>query len=197
MKCAPHLKRQADAASRLLALAAFTLLAGCSTARPWVNEPAGPGVLEAVVQAAPPTQRGSVVAAMTFSGGGARAAAFGLGVMRELKATPLEWDGRKGTLLDTVGLVSGVSGGSILASYYAAFGDDVFTRFEPDYLRVDFQDRLLTQAVMPNTYGASPRLGMAEATCLQTTWISCIAERRLAMQQPDLVPLCWSSRLPT
>ncbi|SFD61283.1 NTE family protein [Paracidovorax konjaci] len=151
MKCAPHLERQADAASRLLALAAFTLLAGCSTARPWVNEPAGPGVLEAVVQAAPPTQRGSVVAAMTFSGGGARAAAFGLGVLRELKATPLEWDGRKGTLLDTVGLVSGVSGGSILASYYAAFGDDVFTRFEPDYLRVDFQDRLLTQAVMPNT----------------------------------------------
>lgn len=128
-----------------------TLAAGCSTVRPWVNPPAGPAVLEAVAHAAPQPQRGSVVAAVTFSGGGARAAAFGLGVMRELKATPLDWDGSQGTLLDTVGLVSGVSGGSILAAYYAAFGDQVFTRFEPEFLQAGFQDRLLTQTAMPAT----------------------------------------------
>lgn len=144
-------RRCARTSVKLLAALGIAALTGCSTVRPWVNAPVGPEVLEAIAQRTAPAQRGSVVAAVTFSGGGARAAAFGLGVLRELKATPLAWDGRQGTLLDTVGLVSGVSGGSILASYYAAFGDDVFTRFETDYLQVDFQDRLLTQAIMPGT----------------------------------------------
>lgn len=135
----------------LLPLVFGAMVAGCSTVRPWINPPAGPAVLESVAQRAPEPQRGSVVAAVTFSGGGARAAAFGLGVLRELEATPLDWDGHKGSLLDTVGLVSGVSGGSILAAYYAAFGKEVFTRFEPEFLQAGFQDRLLTQALRPGT----------------------------------------------
>ncbi|MBY0239219.1 MAG: patatin-like phospholipase family protein [Burkholderiaceae bacterium] len=89
--------------------------------------------------------------AVTFSGGGARAAAFGLGVLRELKATPLWLGDRHGTMLDSVVLVSGVSGGSVLATYYAAFGDDVFTRFEPEFLHAGFQGRLLNQAFRPGT----------------------------------------------
>ena len=80
-----------------------------------------------------------IVAAVTLSGGGARAAAFGLGVLEELKATRFELEGRPTTLLDEVGLISGVSGGSILASYYAAFGDEIFTRFERDFLLANFQ----------------------------------------------------------
>ena len=135
----------------LVPLLLASALAGCSTVRPWVNRPAGPQVLEAVAHTAPQPQRGSVVAAVTFSGGGARAAAFGLGVLRGLKATSIDWEGNRGSLLDTVGLVSGVSGGSILAAYYAAFGDQVFTRFEPEFLNAEFQDRLLTQAMMPAT----------------------------------------------
>ncbi|WP_369631524.1 MULTISPECIES: patatin-like phospholipase family protein [unclassified Variovorax] len=108
-------------------------------------------MLEAAAHTASNQQRGSIIAAVAFSGGGARAAAFGLGVLRELKATPLDQDGRQGTLLDTVGLVSGVSGGSVLAAYYAAFGDEVFTRFEPEFLRIGFQDQLVTQAMQPRT----------------------------------------------
>ena len=94
----------------------------------------------------------SVIAAVALSGGGARAAAFGLGVLEELKATRFELDGRPTTLLDEVGLISGVSGGSVLATYYAAFGDEVFTRFEPEFLLVDFQsepDRLRPLAGQP------------------------------------------------
>ena len=52
-----------------------------------------------------------VVVAVTLSGGGARAAAFGLGVLRELKATRFALEGQETTLLDQVFLVSGVSGG--------------------------------------------------------------------------------------
>lgn len=45
---------------------------------------------------------------------GARAAAFGLGVLRELKATRFALEGQETTLLDQVFLVSGVSGAASL-----------------------------------------------------------------------------------
>jgi NTE family protein len=88
------------------------------------------------------------VAAVTLSGGGARAAAFGLGVLEELKATSFKLEGRSTTLLDEVGLISGVSGGSILAAYYSAFGDKVFTDFERDFLLVNFQSGLVRDILL-------------------------------------------------
>ncbi|MDF2463407.1 MAG: hypothetical protein K0Q43_1642 [Ramlibacter sp.] len=133
------------AAAGLLACA----LAACSTMKPWVN---GPVVAGAAAEEQPLAGPGSrpVIAAVTLSGGGARAAAFGLGVLQELKATRFEIDGRDTALLDEVGLISGVSGGSILASYYAAFGDATFTRFEEDFLLVNFQTGLIRQAASPS-----------------------------------------------
>ncbi|NML60979.1 patatin-like phospholipase family protein [Massilia sp. RP-1-19] len=89
--------------------------------------------------------------AVTLSGGGARAAAFGLGVLKELKATGFAWEGRQTTLMDEMGLVSGVSGGSVLATYYVAFGDETFTRFEPDFLMQDFQAGLIAHALSPRS----------------------------------------------
>jgi len=136
--------------------AAALLLAACSTTRPWMNQPitadsssaatpiATPAV-DSSVGARPP----SIIAAVTLSGGGARAAAFGLGVLQELKETQFTWDGRQTTLLDEVGLVSGVSGGSVLAAYYAAFGDETFTRFERDFLLVNFQSSLVSDLTSP------------------------------------------------
>ena len=137
---------------------ASALLLACSTTRPWINEPSCatprplpcPSRTRSRSQAAPARER-PIVAAVALSGGGARAAAFGLGVLEELKATRFEIDGRETTLLDEVGLVSGVSGGSILAGYYAAFGDEVFTRFEKDFLLVNFQNGLIRQAASPST----------------------------------------------
>jgi NTE family protein len=43
-----------------------------------------------------------------------------------------------------------VSGGSITATYYAAFGDAMFSRFEPDFLLADFQTNLVHQAFWPS-----------------------------------------------
>lgn len=94
-------------------------------------------------------QTPSIIAAITLSGGGARAAAFGLGVLQELKETQFSWRGRQTTLLDEVGLISGVSGGSVLAAYYAAFGDETFTRFERDFLLVNFQSSLVSDLISP------------------------------------------------
>ncbi|MGJ7510292.1 patatin-like phospholipase family protein [Variovorax sp. GT1P44] len=72
--------------------------------------------------------------------------------------------GGETTLLDEVGVVSAVSGGSILAAYYAAFGDEVFTRFEQDFLLVNFQSGLIRQALSPvSTYRlTSPWWGRTE-----------------------------------
>lgn len=139
--------------SALSTLLAATLLAGCSTLHPWQNAAAPLG--RAPV-AGPPgggaqtLEKRSIVAALTLSGGGARAAAFGLGVLRELKATRFVWEGEETTLLDELGLISGVSGGSILATHYAAFGDETLTRFEPDFLLQNFDGDLIRRVLSPS-----------------------------------------------
>ena len=142
----------------VLVCAAALLLAACSTIRPWVNQPItadSPSAPTPIVvpQAYEPGRPStpSIIAAVTLSGGGARAAAFGLGVLQELKDTQFTWEGRRTTLLDEVGLVSGVSGGSVLASYYAAFGDEVFARFERDFLLVNFQSSLIWSLTSPGS----------------------------------------------
>lgn len=147
-----------------MASTAALVLAACSTTRPWVNQPittespsaSAPIAATAVDAAGAARPAPSIIAAVTLSGGGARAAAFGLGVLQELKETQFAWDGRQTTLLDEVGLVSGVSGGSVLASYYAAFGDETFTRFEHDFLLVNFQSSLVGDLTSP---GSLYRLG--------------------------------------
>lgn len=131
-------------------LLAAALLAGCSTLRPWQNAAVSP---DRAPEAGPPggatsnMDKRSIVAALTLSGGGARAAAFGLGVLRELKATRFVWEGKETTLLDELGLISGVSGGSILAAHYAMFGDETLTRFEPDFLLRNFETDLIHEAL--------------------------------------------------
>jgi NTE family protein len=135
---------------RLCALLLATVLAGCSTLKPWQNAPAPAGAAPGLPTHGPsPIDQRSIVAALTLSGGGARAAAFGLGVLRELKDTRFTWEGRETTLLDEVGLVSGVSGGSILAAHYASFGDETLTRFEPEFLLGDFDGDLILDALAP------------------------------------------------
>jgi NTE family protein len=131
---------------------ASALLGACSSTRPWVNQPitaGSPQATAAPVSLAPDAPLPSMIAAITLSGGGARAAAFGLGVLSELKETQFTWDGRSTSILDEVGLISGVSGGSVLAAYYAAFGDETFTRFEDEFLLANFQAGLIEQALSP------------------------------------------------
>ena len=87
----------------------------------------------------------SLVVILTFSGGGARAAAFAYGVLDELKNTPIHRSGEATTLLDEVDVVAGVSGGSVTAAYFAAFGEEIFRTFEPAYLKFDFEGALMSR----------------------------------------------------
>jgi NTE family protein len=123
-------------------------LVGCSSVKPWINRP--------VTVLAPPVERSqedgrdpSLLIAVILSGGGARAAAFGYGVLSEMKASNIEWGGRETNLLEKVDLVGGVSGGSIMAAYLSAYGSKGLDRFEHDFLRQDFQDNFVSYALRP------------------------------------------------
>lgn len=123
------------------------LLSACSSLKPWINEPlAGEGPLTMRLDAG---RDPSLLMAVTLSGGGARAAAFGYGVLSELRDTEFAWDGQAQNLLDATDVISGVSGGSIIAAYYAAYGVAGLPHFERDFLRQDFQQSLINLALLP------------------------------------------------
>ena len=132
---------------RCAMVAALAVLGGCSSARPWINEPLKPedqALTERRSELEP-----SILVAVTLSGGGARAAAFGFGVLTEMQVTRFDWNGRPTTLLDATDVISGVSGGSIVAAYLAAHGIEGLPRFEQEFLRQNFQNSLITQALRP------------------------------------------------
>ena len=143
---AQGLRFQRMVVSLALMLAAG-VLAGCSSVKPWINEPLPPEEQNLPVRK---TERDpSMLVAITLSGGGARAAAFGFGVLTAMQETRYHWNGADTTLLEAVDVVSGVSGGSIVAAYLAAHGIDGLPRFEQEFLRENFQYSLITQALRP------------------------------------------------
>ena len=123
------------------------LVSACSSVRPWQNQPMQVEPRANASQAEVPER--SLTLIVTFSGGGARAAAFGYGVLDGLRQTPVQWHGSQKMLLDELDLVSGVSGGSIIAAYYAAFGRETFPAFEQEFLRKNFQDSLVGNLANP------------------------------------------------
>ena len=86
---------------------------------------------------------------LAFSGGGTRAAALSYGVLEELRKTEVGSPGHEHRLLDHVGLVSSVSGGSFTGAYYALWGDRIFTEFEPRFLKKHVQTGLLLRTMVP------------------------------------------------
>ena len=135
------------AARTVAALGIAMVLAGCSSVKPWINEPLPPEDQSIPVRKS--ERDPSILVAVTLSGGGARAAAFGFGVLTEMQETRFVWNGSPTTLLDATDVISGVSGGSIVAAYFAAHGIDGLPRFEHEFLRQNFQNSLITQALRP------------------------------------------------
>ena len=133
-----------------IALAALLALAGCAT-RP-INPP--------IAQADPATgyrlatrtdfKSRDTLVVLAFSGGGTRAAAFSYGVLEFLKRTEIvSASGKKIRLLDTVGVITGVSGGSFTALAYGLYGDQLFSEYEQRFLKRDVQGALLARAANP------------------------------------------------
>ena len=140
--------RAASPLQRLLLWACALLLAGCTTYGVVQNQPIsrvepGQGYSLEVMARKQGRNAGELSLAVAFSGGGTRAAALSYGVLLELRDTQVRIDGRDKRLLDAIGLISSVSGGSFTAAYYGLYGDRVFQDFEERFLRRDIEGALL------------------------------------------------------
>ena len=80
--------------------------------------------------------------ALSFSGGGTRAAALSYGVLEELRRTDVVINNQSRRLIDEVDLITGVSGGSFTALAYALYGDRLFSEYEERFLKRDVQGAL-------------------------------------------------------
>ena len=106
------------------ALLPLLLLLGCA---PW-NQPRNqPLQGENLALVDPVTVGdGELYIGLAFSGGGFRATSFAYGMLEELRAAGVE-TGTPNGLLDQVRLVSGVSGGSIMAAQFGLNGPEGLT----------------------------------------------------------------------
>ena len=87
---------------------------------------------------------------LSFSGGGTRASAFAYGVLQELGKTDGSRSGSRSPLIDQVSLVSGVSGGSVTAAYFALRGRDTLSDFRRKFLIQDAEASLSTSVNVTN-----------------------------------------------
>ena len=73
---------------------------------------------------------------MTFSGGGSRAASFRvIGVLEQFQNVSVRPTEKGSTLLQNIDIVYGVSGGSVLAAYFALEGQDIIPKFNNSFLK--------------------------------------------------------------
>jgi NTE family protein len=109
-------------------------------------------------------KRDDVIGIVMFSGGGTRAAAFGYGVLESLKQQQVKIGGRQTSLLDTVDVAYGISGGSVLATYFGLHGAETIPRFEHNFLNQNLQKMLIGQVFSMANWSrlASPEFGRGD-----------------------------------
>lgn len=87
---------------------------------------------------------GSTVVGLAFSGGGTRAAAFAYGVLRELDEMVVDLQPERRTLVDDIRMISGASGGAVMATYFGYKGRDGYGDFRERFLVKDAEAYLRT-----------------------------------------------------
>jgi NTE family protein len=124
------------------------LLVGCAQAlhNEPVNLPLTGNIKQAEVEigqgVAP--QADDMVIALSFSGGGTRAAAFSYGVLTGFDDTHVRTAAGPASLLDHINFVTGVSGGSVLAAYYGLKKRQAMLDFKQRFLLRDAAESLHT-----------------------------------------------------
>ena len=99
-----------------------------------------------------------------FSGGGTRASALGYGVLEQLHKQQITIGGKKQSLMSNVDVVVGVSGGSVLAAYFALKGEETIPLFYKRFLHQNFQRQVVKQAFSMSNLPrlASPEYGRGD-----------------------------------
>src|SRR5580704_16719392 len=144
--------QRAIRAGRVVACAA--LVVGCTQVihNDPINQPlsANPAKVEAELQPDVQTNFDDMVVALTFSGGGMRAAAYSYGVLTAFDQTRVPTRTGSISLLDRLDFLSGVSGGSVLAAYYGLRGHDAIADFKARFLDVNAEEALQTELSLGN-----------------------------------------------
>ena len=86
---------------------------------------------------------------VAFSGGGKRSAAFGYGAIKGMREVTVPTPVGPRPLLDEITGMSGVSGGSFPAAYYALYRDAAFGKFEQDFLYRDTNSNIFGIYLLP------------------------------------------------
>lgn len=92
------------------------------------------------------TSHEDTVVGLSFSGGGTRAAAFSFGVLQEMERIPVR--GAQGSMIDRVEFISGVSGGSVTAAYYALRKRAALADFRERFLLRNAEEGLQTNLTL-------------------------------------------------
>jgi NTE family protein len=139
----------------LFAALAALLLAGCAT-RP-VNPPitqVDPSAGYRFETRLASRDKKPNLVVLAFSGGGTRAAAFSYGVLEFLRRTEIaDADGKTIRLLDSVDVITGVSGGSFTALAYGLYGEKLFTDYEQRFLKRNVQGEIISRVLSPSNWG--------------------------------------------
>lgn len=130
---------------RLAAVAALALLAGCSYVplNPPLSHPQSLKDGYRWATTTIPRRDSRTLVILTFSGGGTRAAGLSYGILKQLEATPIP--GNR-TLLDTIDVISSVSGGSFASMDYGMRGRGMLADFEQKFLQVPVEKKLFAAA---------------------------------------------------
>jgi len=141
-----------------IVIGALALVAGCAT-RP-VNPPTAsydPGKSYRIERPSENAEDNATLVILAFSGGGTRAAAFSYGALETLRDMEVtSRSGRTLRALDTVDVITGISGGSFTALAYGLHGEKLFDIYETSFLKRDVQGQLLHRALNPFNW---PSLG--------------------------------------
>lgn len=136
--------------SALLTAVMAAALAGCASVYNLPgNMPLGAALADNNAARDIPSYEDDVLLALSFSGGGTRAAAFSFGVLQELDRVRSGAAGTK-TLLDRVDFVSGVSGGSVTAAYFGLKRRAALDDFRERFLLRNAEEGLKTQVSLGN-----------------------------------------------
>ena len=101
---------------------------------------------------------------MTFSGGGSRAASLGYGVLEQFQNVSVRPTEKGSTLLQNIDIVYGVSGGSVLAAYFALEGQDIIPKFNNSFLKKNFQKKVINEVFSVSNVPrlTSPQFGRSD-----------------------------------
>lgn len=94
---------------------------------------------------------GSTVVALAFSGGGTRAAAFSYGVLTALDDLVVDEMPYRRSMVDNIRMISGTSGGAVLAAYFGLRGRDAYRDFDTRFLYRNAEESMHTNPLSPIT----------------------------------------------